>query len=80
MPTGANTPAANTTLTLAKSMNNVMDVGSVTLTWTLAVLTDLTQEARMYVDVPKVYRPDLGDNIRCSLQDADGAALEELFC
>jgi hypothetical protein len=35
MPTGANTPAANTTVTLAKSMNNIMDVGSVTLTWTL---------------------------------------------
>jgi hypothetical protein len=34
----------------------------------------------MYVDVPKSYRPDLGDNIRCQLADSAGAVLEELYC
>lgn len=65
MPTGANVPAANTTVTLAKSMHNVMDVGTVTLTFTLGVLTELDSHARLYVDVPKSYRPDLSEALRC---------------
>jgi hypothetical protein len=65
MPTGANVPAANTTVTLNKTMNNVMDVGTVTLGFTLGVLTELTSDARMYVDIPKSYRPNLGNIYRC---------------
>jgi len=80
MPTGANVPAANTTVTLAKSMFNVMDTGSVTLTFTLGVLTELDSHARLYVDVPKSYRPDLGSNIRCLFNDAEGVLVEEVFC
>jgi hypothetical protein len=80
MPTGANTPAASTTLTLAKSMNNVMDSGAVTLTFTLGVLTELTSNARMYVDIPKSYRPNLGNLFRCQLCDGEGEMMEELFC
>jgi len=80
MPTGANTPAANTTVTLAKSMSNVMDTGSVTLGFTLGVLTELTSTARMYVDVPKSYRPDMGDMVRCQLADNTSVVLEELYC
>jgi len=79
MPTGSNTPAANTTVTLAKSKFNVMDHGSVTLGFTLGVLTELTSDARMYVDVPKSYRPDLGF-YTCDLADANGTVLENLYC
>lgn len=80
MPTGANVPAANTTVTLAKSQFNVMDTGKVTLTFTLGVLTELTSTARMYVDVPKSYRPDLGEGGLCQLADAAGVVLENLYC
>jgi len=79
MPTGANTPAANTTVTLAKSAFNVMDTGKVTLGFTLGVLTELTSTARIYVDVPKSYRPDLGE-FCCCLADANGTVLETLYC
>lgn len=80
MPTGANVPAANTTVTLVKTMNNVMDVGSVTLGFTLGVLTELDSHARVYVDVPKSYRPDLGTDFRCQFRDAAGVVLEEVWC
>lgn len=80
MPIGANTPAASTTVTLAKSMNNVMDTGSVTLTFTLGVLTELDSNARVYVDVPKSYRPNLGGNVRCMFNDAAGVLVEEVYC
>jgi hypothetical protein len=61
-------------------MSNVMDNGAVVLGFTMGVLTELTSTARMYVDVPKSYRPDLGDNYRCQLFDPEGAFLEELYC
>ena len=80
MPTGANVPAANTTVTLAKSMFNVMDTGSVTLGFTFGVLTEWNSSGRAVVDVPKSYRPDMGENVRCQLCDANGTLMEELYC
>lgn len=65
MPGPANTPAANTAVALSKSMFNVMDTGSVLFTFTLGVLTSWNSTGRATVDVPKSYRPDLGENVRC---------------
>jgi hypothetical protein len=42
-----------------------MDVGSVTLTFTLTVLETWDKSGRAVVDVPKSYRPDVGENVRC---------------
>lgn len=43
-----------------------MDTGTVTLTFTLTVLTDGWGKAgRAVVDVPKSYAPNLGENVRC---------------
>lgn len=46
-------------------MNTVMDTGSVTFGFTLAVLESWNSSGRAYIDSPKNYRADLGDNIRC---------------
>lgn len=65
MPAMAAAPANSTTVALGKSMFNLMDTGSVTFTFTLGVLTSWNSTGRAYVEVPKSYRPDLGDNVRC---------------
>lgn len=80
VPTVANTPAANTTVTLAKSMLNVMDEGTVTLSFNFAVLESWDKSGRAVVEVPKYYRPDLGEGLRCTLKDSTGLVLEELYC
>lgn len=79
LPTGGNTPGA-TVVTLAKSMTNVMDVGTVTLTFNFGVLETWDKSGRAVVEIPKYYRPDLGEGVRCTLLDAEGVALEELYC
>lgn len=56
-----------------------MDVGSVTFTFTLAVLTSWNKTGRAVVDVPKSYRPDLGENVGCSLWLLT-EKLEDLYC
>lgn len=77
LPTGANTPAASTTVTLAKSMTNVMDIGSVTLTFNFGVLEEWGKTGRAVVEAPKYYRADLGDCVRCLLNDAATGVLLE---
>jgi len=57
-----------------------MDEGAIALTWDFAVLESWDKAGRAVVEVPKYYRPDLGDGLRCSLRDAAGALLEELYC
>jgi len=78
--TTANTPAANTTVTFNRSMTNVMDEGAISLTFDFAVLESWDKDGRAVVEVPKYYRPDLGDGLRCTLNDAAGVLLEELYC
>jgi len=80
VPATGNTPAANTTVTFNRSMTNVMDEGAVALTFDFAVLESWDKSGRAVVEVPKYYRPDLGDGLRCSLNDAAGVLLEELYC
>ena len=90
LPGPADAPAASTAVALSKSFTNVMDTGTVTFTFTLAVLTSWNKTGRAVVDVPKSYRPDLGENVACSLWKAvaaaaDGTAspdekLEDLYC
>jgi len=80
VPTTTNSPAAGTTVTFARSMTNVMDEGSVTLTFNFGVLESWDKDGRAVVEVPKYYRPDLGDGLRCTLKDSAGAVLEELYC
>lgn len=80
VPTTTNSPAAVTTVTFARSMTNVMDEGSVTLSFNFGVLEEWNKDGRAVVEVPKYYRPDLGDGLRCTLMDSAGAVLEELYC
>lgn len=80
VPTAANTPAASTTVTFARTMTNVMDEGCVCLTFNFGVLESWDKSGRAVVEVPKYYRPDLGDGLRCTLMDSAGAVLEELYC
>lgn len=61
-------------------MTNVMDSGTVTLTFTLALIDSWGKGGRAVVEVPKYYRPDLGEGLRCTLKDSTGAILEELYC
>jgi hypothetical protein len=64
---------------MAKSLTNVMDVGTVTFTFTLTVLTSWNKTGRAVVDVPKSYMPNVGENVGCSLwKGAD--KLEDLYC
>ena len=56
-----------------------MDVGTVTITFTLSILTSWNKTGRAVVDVPKSYRPDLGENIRCELYKGTNK-LENLYC
>lgn len=67
LPTGANAPAASTTVTLAKSMTNVMDMGSVTLTFNFGVIESWDAAGRAVLEVPNHYRPELGESLRCTL-------------
>jgi len=57
-----------------------MDEGSVSLTFDFAVLESWDKDGRAVVEVPKYYRPDLGEGLRCTLADATGVVLEELYC
>lgn len=76
LQTGANTPAASTTVTLAKSMTNVMDNGAVALSFNFGVLEEWGKTGRAVVEVPKYYRADLGEGLRCLLKDSTGVLLE----
>ena len=76
----ANTPAANTPVSLDKSLNTVMDSGTVTLSWDFVVLESWDKAGRAVIEVPKYYRPDLGEDIRCTLLDATKTVMEYLYC
>jgi len=79
MPAPAAAPANSTTVAFAKSMFNVMDTGSITFTFTLGVMASWNSTGRAYLEVPKYYRPDLGDGVRCQLT-TNGTLVEELYC
>jgi len=61
-------------------MTNVMDSGSVTLSFNFGVLEAWDKTGRAVLEVPKYYRPDLGEGLRCLLRDSEGVEMEQLYC
>ena len=61
-------------------MGNVMDIGFVTFTFNFGVISKWGKEGRAVVEVPKYYRADIGENVKCVLQDAFGTFMEALYC
>jgi hypothetical protein len=78
--TTSNTPLATMTVTLAKKLTNVMDVGMVEFTITPKAY-DFGATSLAYISFPTYYNPSIGDMMRCSLYDATAKKdKDRLYC
>lgn len=78
--TTSNTPLATMTVTVAKKLTNVMDVGMVEFTITPKAY-DFGASSLAYISFPTYYNPTIGDMMRCSLYDATAKKdKERLYC
>lgn len=69
-----------TTVTLARSLVNVMDVGMMAFTITPKKY-DWDVNSYAFISFPTYYNPNIGDMMRCSLYDATKKAdIERLYC
>lgn len=79
----ANATKSSTTATevaVAKTCVNTMDTGTVRFTVTLKTLAKWGSAGRAYVEFPNYYRPNLGRQVTCGVEDTAGAAVEALYC
>jgi len=72
--------ATDTTVVVTKTMHNIMDSGCLRFKVTLKKLATWGAANHAFVEFPSYYKPNVGEYLTCSWEDAKLVKKEDLYC